>query len=126
MSGPSVKLYSGKHGDQIVYEGIAGKPMIDYLAEHGPTWGIAEDQNLRMTGTFSTDGDRYDIDQDPGGASGYGAAWLNRRLEHGMNPIEIDTTGWRRWPEVQDYADEHDITVAEAIMRLVNSGLSHG
>lgn len=80
MSGPHVKLYSEKRGDQVVYEGIAGGPMLDYLAEHGPTWGIAEDQYLRMTGTFRIDGDWYAIDQDPGGASGYGADALNMRV----------------------------------------------
>jgi len=39
--------------------------------------------------------------------------------------VEIDDQGWDRWPEVQEYAEEHGITLAEAIERLVNSGLSH-
>ena len=34
-------------------------------------------------------------------------------------------TEWARFPEVIDYALGNKITLAEAIMQLVNKGLSH-
>lgn len=39
--------------------------------------------------------------------------------------VEIDLSEWTRRREVLAYAERHQIPVAEAIMRLVNSGLSH-
>jgi len=32
---------------------------------------------------------------------------------------------WQRMPEVIDYAIANNVTLAEAIMQLVNKGLSH-
>ena len=42
-----------------------------------------------------------------------------------MINVKIDDEGWARFPELAKFADVHGITLAEAIERLVNSGLSH-
>ena len=39
--------------------------------------------------------------------------------------VGIATEGWARFPEVRAYASHRGVTVAEAIVALVNSGLSH-
>jgi hypothetical protein len=39
--------------------------------------------------------------------------------------VTVPTRGWARWPEVEEYARVHGISLQAAIMRLVNSGLSH-
>ncbi|BCP36391.1 hypothetical protein MINTMi198_17610 [Mycobacterium intracellulare M.i.198] len=39
--------------------------------------------------------------------------------------MEINIENWSRFTEVSNYATVHQVTVAEAIERLVNSGLSH-
>lgn len=39
--------------------------------------------------------------------------------------VSVDPAGWARFPEVARYAHVNRITVAEAIVRLTNSGLSH-
>jgi hypothetical protein len=38
---------------------------------------------------------------------------------------QVITTRWKRLPEVYLYAERRGITVAEAIEKLVNEGLSH-
>lgn len=37
----------------------------------------------------------------------------------------FDADNWRRLPEVVNYATAHGISVPDAIVRLVNDGLSH-
>jgi hypothetical protein len=39
--------------------------------------------------------------------------------------ITLDVINWSRWREVERFAQQRNITVEEAIQRLVNSGLSH-
>ena len=39
--------------------------------------------------------------------------------------VTVDTGDWARFPEVVNYATAKGISVPEAIVRLVNSGLSH-
>jgi hypothetical protein len=43
----------------------------------------------------------------------------------GVVKIRTDVEGWPRFAELQRYADDKGLTVTEAIMALVNSGLSH-
>lgn len=52
----------------------------------------------------------------------YGVARLP--IEGGNHAV-IDLSHWTRMREVRNYADGHDISFDEAVMRLVNSGLSH-
>jgi hypothetical protein len=40
-------------------------------------------------------------------------------------PSYFDADNWRRLPEVVNYAAAHGISVPDAIVRLVNAGLSH-
>lgn len=42
-----------------------------------------------------------------------------------MDTITLDTSSWTRLDEVEEYAEAHGMAVEEAIMHLVNSGLSH-
>jgi len=42
-----------------------------------------------------------------------------------MLTVQLDTEGWARWPEVVKYALVRGLTNEEAIIELVNSGLSH-
>jgi hypothetical protein len=39
--------------------------------------------------------------------------------------VTIDLDGWSRREDVVAYADEYGMTVEQAIVTLVNSGLSH-
>jgi hypothetical protein len=43
----------------------------------------------------------------------------------GYVTVETDLADWTRWHEVVEYAGVRGITIAEAVNRLVNSGLSH-
>jgi hypothetical protein len=42
-----------------------------------------------------------------------------------MISVQIDDEGWAKFPELEEYAEDHGITLSEAIERLVNAGLSH-
>lgn len=42
-----------------------------------------------------------------------------------LTPVWIDTDDWARWPEVVNYAEAHKLSISDAIVQLVNSGLSH-
>ena len=42
-----------------------------------------------------------------------------------MLTLEFDTEGWARWPEVVQYALVRGLTNEEAIVQLVNQGLSY-
>ena len=42
-----------------------------------------------------------------------------------MLTLHFDVEGWARWPEVVQYALVRGLTNEEAIIELVNSGLSH-
>lgn len=42
------------------------------------------------------------------------------------NTIEIDLSTWTRRAEVEAIAEARGIPVAEALLLLVNNGLSHG
>jgi len=47
------------------------------------------------------------------------------RGEAGYVTVETDLADWSRWHEVVEYAGARGITIAEAVNRLFNSGLSH-
>lgn len=42
-----------------------------------------------------------------------------------MQFVVIDRDSWARWPEVQHYAEYHEISAAQAVIQLANAGLSH-
>lgn len=47
----------------------------------------------------------------------------NRHMQ--IVSVEISTTEWARFAEVEDYAARGGIRIEDAIMLLVNKGLSH-
>jgi hypothetical protein len=46
-------------------------------------------------------------------------------IDIGEGAHDFDADNWARFPEVVNYATAKGISVPEAIVRLVNSGLSH-
>jgi hypothetical protein len=39
--------------------------------------------------------------------------------------LDVNTQEFTRWTEVENYAFAHELSLQEAIIRLVNAGLSH-
>lgn len=46
-------------------------------------------------------------------------------IDDGETPVTVFASDFTRWTELCYYAEAHDMTISEAIVALVNSGLSH-